>query len=290
MNLFKPDQSIELGGLNYQIVKLLKQGSGRAFNEVWKFRADNKFFAAKFCLKISQQREPYIKREIEAYLKLRSSSFAKLCDYGVYSPISPNEIELDYFVLEFIEGPTLFDIIDSDNRFDRKGQLLDFKEAFSHARKLARILLEIENQELVYTDLKPGDIIVGERMVLLDLDSCLSNGTFTSNFEKLTTPLYSSPEISSALYSSGIFVARSTSTIFSYGSLLFELFTQVEVFSAENPKAAYERICQYEPPFSILTQRGVPQAVIEVIKKCLQKDPANRFQSFREVLNAFENI
>ena len=235
---------------------------------------------------IKGEDQDYLLRERNGYSRLSGESFAISYGSGIYVR---ERIKYHYLILAFVEGPTLFDLILSESKAN--GSILPYERALPMAIQLAKIFSLIELKGLTYLDIKPENIIVDEeKLVVCDLESCCEIGLTLDDLKKIGTPLYYSPEIAKALLNlRGIRIDTAIS-IFSFGILFFELLVQKEPFRGESIEETSSNIINKKTPLHFLSQRGISQAIIDIIDKCLQKDPENRFQSFQEVVNAFEDI
>ncbi len=293
MSFFQKGQVLTLNGLEYSLDHVLHErsvGRNSSVSEVWKATQGTAEDSADFVVKLSEEIEgedqDYLLRERNAYSRLSGESFAISYGSGIYVR---DRIKYHYLILDFVEGPTLFDLILSESKAN--GSILPYERALSTAIQLAKIFSLIELKGLTYLDIKPENIIVGkEKLVVCDLESCCEIGLTLDDLKKIGTPLYYSPEIAKALLNLRGIRMDTVISIFSFGILFFELLVQKEPFKGESIEETSSNIINKKTPLHLLSQRGISQAIIDIIDKCLQKDPENRFQSFQEVVNAFEAI
>src|SRR5206468_8663979 len=76
------------------------------------------------------------------------------------------------------------------------------------------------------------------------------------------------------------------SDIFSVGSILYELLSGKKAFKRETASDTIAAILMQQPPELTDSGRNVPPALDRIVKHCLEKDRANRFQSARDIVFA----
>ncbi len=185
-----------------------------------------------------------------------------------------------FFAMAFVEGETVLQLVESGplqpaKALDIAIQVLDGLEA-------AHLL------GIVHRDIKSGNIVAGADGHATILDFGLALGP---NSERLTMPgstagtaAYMSPE-----QARGLEVDR-RSDIWSLSVTLFEMLTGSLPFRGDSVFGTMDAIVN-QPPLAITALHPqVPEAVEEVVKKGLAKDPDQRFQSAMEMASALRNI
>ncbi len=174
-----------------------------------------------------------------------------------------------YTSMELVEGESLL------SRLNRSGAL-PLSEALAIARQICAGLREAHEQGIVHRDLKPGNIMLdrGGNVKIMDFGIARMiqrDGPMTGTI--VGTPAYMAPE------QAELKPISSSTDIYALGLLLYEMITGVAAFSGDTPVAvALKQIREYpKRPREIVPQLSRP--VDSVIMKCLQKDPAKRFQS-----------
>ncbi|MCU0229439.1 MAG: tetratricopeptide repeat protein, partial [Bryobacterales bacterium] len=78
--------------------------------------------------------------------------------------------------------------------------------------------------------------------------------------------------------------------IFSFGVLLYELFTGRRPFAADHPEGVFYPLLHLEAPAPLAFEPALPGPLSELILRCLRKDPATRPQSMAEVEEALRGV
>lgn len=135
--------------------------------------------------------------------------------------------------------------------------------------------------------MKPANVLVSEegRVKLADFGLAMSrelDQDVTRTAGVVGTVAYMSPE-----QASGAEVGPA-SDVFSFGVLAYELLTGQRPFKGQGPGAVTAAIIRdgYTPIVAV--RREVPGKLAAVVERCLEKDPAARFQSAKDVASALQ--
>jgi serine/threonine protein kinase len=213
-------------------------------------------------------------REARAIAALNHPHIATLYDVGS----SPEG--LGYLVLEYVEGPTLAELIDQGALAPAEVQRI--------ALMTAEAIEAAHDKGIVHRDLKPANIKLGEGNVVKVLDFGLAKamnegqgklpGDSTQGGVILGTPFYMSPE--QAL--GGPIDRRSD--IWSFGVLVAEMLCGKRVFGGATASEIRASVVRGEPDLS-----GVPREWRPLLSRCLTKDVRRRLQSIGEARLALED-
>jgi len=180
--------------------------------------------------------------------------------------------------MEFVEGENLL------SRLRRVGPL-SVDETLEIARQICAGLHEAHLQGIVHRDLKPANIMLDRNGIVKIMDfgiARLSEGNAQMTGTIAGTPAYMAPE-QVELKPMG-----PRTDIYSLGLLLYEMVTGIPTFDGDTPIALALKQVREIPQRPREIVPSVPAHVEALILKCLQKDPAKRFQSVGELLAALE--
>jgi Tol biopolymer transport system component len=164
---------------------------------------------------------------------------------------------------------------------------------------LADAVSAAHQRGIVHRDLKPTNIMVGAdgRLKVLDFGLAkLTQDTVnpvaeTATIEHLTahhsvigTAAYMSPEQAEGR------PVDHRSDIFSLGILLYEMATGGRPFKGESAMSILSAVIKDAPPAAADVNPGVPLELDRVIRRCLAKDPARRYQSAVDLRNDLEDL
>ena len=254
----------------YEITAPLGAGG---MGEVYKARDTrlNRIVAIKVS---NEQFSERFEREAHVVASLNHSNVCTLHDVG------PN-----YLVMEYIEGRPL------------RGPL-PLQQALKYGAQICDALDAAHRKGITHRDLKPANILIAKSGVkLLDfglakigaVNSPPSDATLTMALtgknEIVGTLYYMSPEQLQSQATGQEIDARSD--IFSFGLVLFEMLTGKRAFDGSSPATVIAAIM--ERPAPSIGQVG-PPALDRVLKRCLEKDPENRWQHARDLKTELEWI
>lgn len=180
-----------------------------------------------------------------------------------------------FIVLEYIDGSEL------GNRI-KSGTIL-LNEAIKFATQIAEGLESAHSKDIVHRDIKSSNIMITRDGTVKIMDFGLAKiGSVAQSFNsELTagTLSYMSPE-----QARGEDVDIRTD-IWSYGVVLYEMLTGLQPFNGSYEQAiVYSIMCEDPIPVKELSKNSFP-VLEEIITKCLQKEPRQRYQNFTELLN-----
>lgn len=194
-----------------------------------------------------------------------------------------------YFVMEYLDGMSLGQLLDQE-------RTLDDLRAGTIAVQIAEGLAAAHAAGIVHRDLKPDNVYLihrgGEADFVKILDfgiakATSSQGKLTQSGQVFGTPHYMSPE-----QATGAPVDH-RSDIYSLGIMLFEMTTGQLPFDAENYMGILTQHMYREAPLPTTLPdlvRSISPEVEEVILRCLQKNPADRFQTMTDLAAALHAV
>ena len=181
-----------------------------------------------------------------------------------------------YISMEFVEGESLL------ARLRRTGAL-PWHDTLKLAQQVCAGLREAHTQGIVHTDIKPANIMMDRSGSVKIMDFGIAQplqgaGHGTSTLRG--TPAYMAPE--------QVELKRldARTDIYALGLLLYEMATGAPPFEGENPMAVAAKQLQQIPERPRERAPELPFDAEAVILKCLEKEPAKRFQSVDELWTA----
>jgi serine/threonine-protein kinase len=182
-----------------------------------------------------------------------------------------HDVGPDYLVLEHVDGRPL------------QGPLA-VGEALRLAIEIASALEEAHRRGILHRDLKPANIMVtaaGDAKLLdfglARLADADADATRTAEGTVMGTAAYMSPEQADGKPLDG------RSDVFSFGAVLYEMLSGSRAFTGQSTLQVMNAVLRDEPgPLS------APAALVEIVKRCMQKRPDRRFQTMAEVRTALE--
>ncbi len=265
---------------HYRILE--KIGAG-GMGEV--YRAEDLHLARDVAIKVlpagtlaDEQARRRFRKEAEALSKLNHPNIQTVHDFDTQG-------EVDFLVVEFVPGPTLVDKLTAG--------ALPEKEIASLGSQIAAALEEAHERGVVHRDLKPGNIKVTPKGQVKVLDFGLakllkpvgpgfSQGTattesFTETQAVAGTLPYMAPE---QLRGEGV---DHRSDIWAAGVVLYEMATERRPFEEKVATALTDDILHKPPPAPGRLKPDLSSRLEEIILKCLEKDPEDRYQSAKEL-------
>ena len=180
---------------------------------------------------------------------------------------------LCFVTMEFVEGENLRSVL------LRRGAL-GLEEGINAARQICAALREAHKQGIVHRDLKPENVMLDRfgTVKVMDFGIARSVGTdSTITVGTVGTPAYMAPE-----QAEGRAVDPRTD-IYALGLVLYEVFTGVVAFTADTPIALVWKQVHEPPVHPRDLEPSLPPTLEKAILKCLEKDPALRYQTAEEV-------
>ena len=193
-----------------------------------------------------------------------------------------------YVVMEWLEGQTL------RQRLDAGAPPLSV--TLKYARDMVRGVVAAHERGICHRDLKPDNIFITTdgRVKVLDfglaqmrgMEHVLAAGAHSAATGPVTAPgammgtaTYMSPEQLRGE------PADQRSDLFALGLVMFEMLTGTHPFKEATIVETMHAILKQPAPLERINA-GVPRSVVEIVRRCLEKAPAHRFDSARELVMA----
>jgi serine/threonine protein kinase len=279
------DPGVKLGP--YEILSPLGAGG---MGEVYRARDTrlDRFVAIKILpahLSSDPARKMRFEREAKTVSALNHPNICSLFDVG-------SQDGIDFLVMECIEGETLAQRIG-------KG-VLPVEQTLKIGTEIADALDKAHRGGVVHRDLKPGNIMLTKSGAkLLDfglakpatapvsavtLTNAAASSPVTEQGTIVGTFQYMSPEQIEGKELDG------RSDIFSLGAVLYEMVTGQRAFEGKSQLSVASAILEKEPPPIATLKPLTPRNLDHIIRRCLAKDPDDRWQSARDLALELKSI
>jgi serine/threonine protein kinase/Tol biopolymer transport system component len=269
----------------YEIVSALGAGG---MGEVYKARDTrlDRIVAVKILretLAADSQFRDRFDREARTISQLDHPNICALYDVGEQNGTA-------YLVMQYLEGETLADRL-------KKGPL-PIDQALRIAIEIAKALDKAHRAGVIHRDLKPGNIMLNKLGAkLLDFGlaktrvspmagagmSMLPTVTnLTSNGAIIGTFQYMAPEQLEGRE------ADARTDIFAFGAVVYEVLTGKKAFEGQSQASLISAIMSADPPPMSISRPLTPQSLDHVVRRCLAKNPDDRWQTASDLMRELE--
>ena len=226
----------------------------------------------------SELRERF-EREARTIASLNHPHICTLYDIG-------QQDGTDYLVMEYLEGETLAERL-------KKGPL-PLSQTLQYAIEIADALDKAHRKGITHRDLKPSNIMVtksGTKLLDFGLAKLRQEAAPAAPFSELPTERDS-------ITAQGIIVGTlrymapeqieakpvdARTDIFALGVVVYEMATGKRAFEGKSQASVMAKILETDPPPMSALQPMTPPALDHLVKRCLAKDPDERWQSARDI-------
>ena len=214
------------------------------------------------------------RREARAAARLSNPGVVAVFDQGSLDGVA-------YLVMEYVEGPTLRDLIAAGP--------LSVKEALGLVAQLLRPLGAAHRAGLVHRDIKPENVLLPSdgsvaKVADFGLARAVTEVTQTTTGNVLGTVAYLAPE----LITSGDSTSRAD--VFSAGVVLYELLTGEQPFTADSPIQIAFRNVHEDVPLPSKLVPDMPADVDELVATMTRREPQDRPADADEALALLRNV
>ncbi len=180
-----------------------------------------------------------------------------------------------FIVMDFVDGPTLAARL--------RAEPMVFREAAECVRKVAGAIHFAHERNVLHRDLKPSNVLLdaGEpRVSDFGLARRLDGGSMiTVTGQMVGSPSYVPPEQVASEHGT---VSR-RSDVYGLGAILYECLTGRAPFRGEKLEELLHQVLHTEPVAPHLLNPLVPRDLETICLKCLEKEPARRYETALEV-------
>ena len=233
----------------------------------------------------SEQFRARFEREAKTISQLNHPNICTLHDVG-------HENGVSYLVMELLEGESLADRLAHDP--------LPLIDVLRYGTQIAAALDRAHRAGIVHRDLKPGNVVItksGAKLLdfglakssaasspAINVDGATAQKPLTQEGTILGTFQYMAPEQLEGQE------ADARTDIFALGALLYEMATGRRAFEGKTKTSLIAAIVSSQPePISSIAPMS-PPLLDHVVRKCLEKDPDDRWQSAHDVMSELQWI
>ena len=260
----------------YELLEKIGDG-GMAVVYKGKDKLLNRFIAVKILRPEFTKDATFVenfKRESQAAAGLSHPNIVGVYDVG-------REGNINYIVMELIEGDTL-------NKIIEKEAPMDYRKVIDIAKQVASALRIAHKNKIIHRDVKPHNIMVTNDGVVKLADfgiaRAVNDATLSTGSKIVGSVHYFSPEQARGNY------VDERSDIYSLGIVMYEMLTGKVPFDGDNPVTVALKHINEEitPPREL--EPGIPPALERIVMKCTNKFQTNRYSSADELIQDLDNV
>src|SRR3954469_21655974 len=214
---------------------------------------------------------------------------AKLQNPHIVPVITAGEADgVPFFTMPFVEGRSLRDLL-------KAGTKVSITDGANILRDVAMALAYAHERGIVHRDIKPDNVLLsGGAAVVTDFGvakaissaregTSAPGGSLTQIGFSLGTPLYMAPEQAAADPSTD-----HRADIYSFGIMAYELFAGAPPFAGRAPAALLAAQMTETPPPLSAARPDAPVPLVDLIRRCLEKEPSRRPQTATELIHGLD--
>jgi eukaryotic-like serine/threonine-protein kinase len=257
-------------GKRYEVVQMLGEGGMGAVYKAWDLELD-RLVALKVIrpeLAVHEEILQRFKQELILARKITQKNVIRIFDLGEADGVK-------FITMEFIDGKDLTSLIKEKGR-------LSFEQCADVIYQACTALDAAHSEGVVHRDLKPQNIMVEKsgRIIVMDFGIARTmeqGGGMTQTGALLGTPDYMSPEQVMGEH------VDSRSDLFTLGIIFYQLLVGHLPYKADTIQGAMYKRTREKPRLPAEVDPNVPALLSDITAKCLQMDPAQRYQSALDI-------
>ena len=260
----------------YELIEKIGDG-GMAVVYKGKDKLLNRFIAVKILRPEFTKDATFVenfKRESQAAAGLSHPNIVGVYDVG-------REGNINYIVMELIEGDTLNKIIEREAP-------MDYRKVIDISKQVASALRIAHKNKIIHRDVKPHNIMITNDGVVKLADfgiaRAVNDATLSTGSKIVGSVHYFSPEQARGNY------VDERSDIYSLGIVMYEMLTGKVPFDGDNPVTVALKHINEEivPPIEL--EPGIPPALNRCVMKATNKFQTNRYANADELIEDLDNI
>jgi class 3 adenylate cyclase/hemoglobin-like flavoprotein len=251
--------------------RLLDRIGAGAMGEV--YRAHDSVLDRQVALKVitagDEDKRQRFRREAQSAARLTHPNIVVVHDFG-------EDSGRFYMAMELLEGHDLKRAITREPMLDLRARLMVMDQ-------LCQAVTFAHGMNVVHRDLKPANIFLlpNGQVKIVDFGLArVGHSSMTGTGMILGTPNYMAPEQIKGHR------VDARADIFSLGAVFYELLSGRKAFEADSLHSVLYRVLQHEPEPLGAISSAIPQAISDVVRRAMAKDPAMRFQRVGDMRDA----
>jgi len=263
-------------GNRYEIVEKIGAG-GMAVVYKARCRLLNRYVAVKVLSTETEMTDDFIKRfkvEAQSAGSLSHPNIVSIYDVG-------NEGNINYIVMEYVEGYTLKEVVAKSDR-------LTWRASVRIAAQICAGLEHAHKNHIIHRDIKSQNILVTSELMAKVTDFGIarasSNSTITITGNTIGSVHYFSPEQAKGQHTD------EKSDIYSLGIVMYEMLLGRVPLDADTPVSVALKQIQEVPIPPAQLDSEIPTSVSDIVMKALQKEPRLRYQTATEMLKDLNTV
>jgi len=258
----------------YQILKMLGEGGMGAVYKAKDLEVDR--VVALKVIRPEYANRPEIlarfKQELILAREITHRNVIRIFDLGQAEGIR-------FITMEYVDGQDLYSLL-------RSGEPLSLERKVKIAREICKAIEAAHEQGVVHRDLKPQNIMVDGtgRVLVMDfgIARSMEDTGLTHTGALIGTPAFMSPEQAKGEK------LDTRSDLFSFGVIFYEMLTGKAPYVAETAVGLLLKRVQERPVAPVELDQEVPQALSDIVLKCLVVDREQRYQTAGEIIRDLE--
>ncbi len=185
-------------------------------------------------------------------------------------------------ILEFIDGWSLVEYLDRHRQLQKRP---DIELAVFIVSRVCRALQYVfERAHIVHRDISPSNIMTTREGAVKLIDFGIATRSGTQDSGLTGKPAYMAPEMIVELR------ADNRSDLFSLGAVFYEMLAGDRLFTGKTTSEVLEQVVAGTLPSPRTANPDIPEPVLEILKRALEREPARRFASAAEMGAACEHF
>jgi serine/threonine protein kinase len=250
-----------------------------------------------------REEQARFRQEVEAVAKLNHPNITQVFEVGQHDGFS-------YAAFEYVSGGTLLQWQDN--------QPIPARDAARLVTRLARAIQHAHDHGIIHRDLKPANILMARpetsprvadsvpslipggssstRMVPIEVIPKITDFGLAKKIDQQSditatgmacgTPNYMAPE---QIRGKQGLITPATD-VYGLGAILYELIAGRPPFRGETPMATMQSVLHDPAPSVAKSMPGTPRDLVVIVSKCLEKDPARRYDTANDVADDLERF